>query len=75
MEPAVSPEVRGDGCFYVFVHSLQIPELSSLGKGCVETVKWQAMRMPLKARRGSCRGKDQAAVCVISVGEPREDDE
>jgi len=29
MEPAVNPEVRGNGCFYVFVHSLQTPELSS----------------------------------------------
>lgn len=34
----------------------------------------QAMRMLLKAQ-GSCRCKDQAAACVNSVGEHREDDE
>lgn len=41
MEPAVDPEVRGNGCSYVFVYSLQNPELSTswqhLAKGCIET--------------------------------------
>lgn len=41
-----------------------------MDKDCIETVKWQVMKVPFEAQ-GFCR----VAACLSSAGEDREDDE